>query len=446
MGTRGYIKGVAGEFLLVTVVTVALAFTFLQGFKIGDTLLGSPLTYVVLVLEVVALFAVASSRRTLLPGCLALLMALVVCCVVGLGATEGAVTQDSAGNWLLGVLLMALCGVAPFALSRGRAGTALLFIGGVFMGSWTQFFFEAPVLAPSLVFLLACIALLVYKNYLCSVRAAMSARKVSFPVGLATGVATAVLAVAVGALAWFAVIAPLSPGVVDVKLITEYRALEEVQARGVSQERMLSNLDLTGSETTTGTRTTDDLRVEEDGIPMPARPLETQHTEEDASGSFTGLDLEELQEDFNVRANPLPPALLGLLALLPLLAVVGYFVGRRRWRTRRLERIRALPPTQQVRALYLFLTPRLARVGFGIPNGQTPLEFAQGNVSAFSVLDAAAGASFLEATRAYVRVAYGKHEATQEEADCLVAYYQGFWKAARRQLGNLRYFFMSFRL
>lgn len=441
-----YIKRDAWEMLLLAVATAALGACFLQGFKVGDALLAGPFALLALVLIVVALFAVTASKRTMLPGGIALGVVALGALLAGLALSEGPLTQDSAGNWFLGVLLVELAGAVPFALSRSCAGTAVLLICGIFTCSWTQFFFEAPVTVPALAFLFSGIALLVYKNYLCSVRAAMSARQVSFPLGFVTALGTALAALVIGVAVWFGVIAPLNPGVVDVELITEYRALEEVAARGISQERMVSNIDLTGSETTSGSRTTDDLRVEEDGIPMPARPLETPPEEEQPTGSFMGIDLEELTDSFDVQANPALRVLLWLLALLLPLAVVAYFVGRRWWRTRRLRKIRELPPEQQVQALYLFLAKRLGRIGFAVPKGQTLLEFARNNAGAMEVLDTAAGASFSQATQAYVRVAYGEQAPTEAELACLVAYYQGFWRAARRQLGNVRYFVKSFRL
>lgn len=441
-----YLKHALWDFVLVFACSMALGYTALNGFYVDQALQHSPVPALVTAVEVLLLFGIGFKKKLLLPGGIAYGVLAVAACVVAAASSADAGLTDTEGNNLIFMLCLLVTGTVPYLLSRTRAGSAVLLIAGVFTCGWIQFFYQFDELAWALVFLCCALALIVYKNYQLSARTATSLRHIAFALGFAMALAAVAVAVGISALLWFAVIAPLNPGVLDVKLVTEYRALETVQVHGTSSEYLTPNLETTSNQTNDGSRTTDDLQRGEDGEPMPAQ-AEANSTQENLSaGTFLGIDIDSVQESFDFQANPLRALLTWLLALLPLLLIAAYFVGRRVWRERRLRKVQQLPPSQQVRTLFLFLSGRLARVGFKIPNGQTPLEFARNNHESMERFDAAAGEDYRELTACYAAVAYGAEEATQEDADRFAAYYRGFWKAAREQLGNWAYLWRSLRL
>lgn len=136
-----------------------------------------------------------------------------------------------------------------------------------------------------------------------------------------------------------------------------------------------------------------------------------------------------------------------LLPLAIIIALVAFFLLRRRWRKRWLVHVLDdLGPRGQVEEMYLFLSSRLARLGYALPVGVTLGEFARSAEFNMMTLHDVTKVPFSECTAVYERVVYGGQEPTDEECVLLVAWCSTFWKAARAQLGSFRYFFKSFRL
>ena len=129
-----------------------------------------------------------------------------------------------------------------------------------------------------------------------------------------------------------------------------------------------------------------------------------------------------------------------------MLGIAGYFVGRRALRKRRLARILRQAPAQQVRELFLFLMDRLGKIGFAVPEGVTLTEYASRSAAHMEAITAETGVALPAITQVYVRTAYGSAAPEDDDVESLVAFYRGFWKGARRHLGNIGYFFKSFKL
>lgn len=446
MKVSAYARMSGWEYLLVALVGTSLGYLVLKGFDAGDDVVNTPLPAVVVVLLVLVLFGIGSSKRRVFIGGAVLSVCLVVSLLVSAAFTEMPLTSDEPGNWLIVMLMLELCALIAYLLSRKKAGTVLLLAMTVFVCGWIQFFYTADDYLWSFAAVFSSLILVAYKNYQMSARTVSSARRVSFTAGFGMCAVVVAVAAGIGCAVWFGIVAPLNPPVLGVKLITEYRALETVLVRGTSEEYLTPNMELSSSETNSSKRTTDDLWEDEDGIDEPARPREEEATEVPEEGSFMGVDISSLQEAFDLQSNPQLVHVVVPAALLLLLAFVAYFVGRRWWRKRRLLKFQQLDPTEQVRAIYLFLMGRLGKLGYALPDGMTPLEYATHNATAFETYDKVGGAIFANVTGAYTAVAYGERAATAADAQLLVGYYKGFWMGARKQLGNFKYFFKSFRL
>lgn len=441
-----YIRFAVWEFLLVALASTALAYTLLDGFYIAPQLQYSPIPAAIALAVLVALYAISFNRRTLRVGAVVLTVCLITVLGASIALSPAEPMQDAEDNYFYFTLVCVVVPVLVFLLARRRGGTAILFIGGTFACALIQFFYMRYELLWTFVFLASALALIVYKNYQLSARTATSVGKLSFAAGFGVSLATVLVAVGLGSAVWFGIIAPLDPGAVQIKLITEIRALETVPVQGSSDEFLTPRMDLTSDKTNNDERTTDDLKQSEDGRPEPARPKDETTKEDEQSGSLMGVDLDSIVESFDFESNaPQAWLILGVLMLIPL-SIAAYFIGRRLYRNHRLKKMQKLEPVEQVQALYGFLMSKLAKVGFALPAGSTVLEFARNNVGTMERMDAETGVDFWAITDVYADVTYGKRQPTSDQLQLFHQYYKGFWKAARKQLGAMRYFFKSFGL
>ncbi len=441
-----YLKDVVWEYLLLAASACALSYTLLDFFYIASWLQHGPVPAIAAFALTAALIALAYNKRAAKLGGACYAAALVAVLVTGGALSEGNPFDDAETSYFFFAAVIAIAPTLAFLLTRKRGLAVLYFLLGVAACSLVQFLYGFDELAWALVFLVAGLALVIYKNYQLCVRNAASVRKISFAAGFGVALASVGVACLVGAGVWFGIIAPLDPGAVQVKLITEYRALETKQVVGTSDVYQVPNFDITSSKTNDEERTTDNIKLDDKGRAVPAQfNDDAANQDEEKSGSFTGIDITSPQELFDFENNT-PRAVTALLILLLIPAVIiAYFVGRRVHRARRLARIRRLEPSQQIQQLYPFLVDRMARVGIAMPAGSTPLDYARNNASSMEPFAAQAGVTFTQLTEFFVAVAYGKDQASQAQADSFAAFYRGFWKAARKYLGSFKYLTRSFR-
>ena len=442
-----YMKSAIWELILLALLALAMTYQILNCFYVAPSIQYGPIPGVVAVAAIVALTLVNYTRRTRLIGG-AVYGVVCVIAIIACGAMTGeGVFVDNEQNYLILSMVILITPTVIFLLGRTRTGSAFAFIICAFLSAAIQFFYMKYELLWLIVTLLSAVALLIYKNYQLSARTATTVRKLSFVPGFATACAAVALSVGLGCGIWFLVIAPLDPGAVDIKLITEYRAQDTEIAKGVSDVYMTPNFDLTSSETSNDVRTTDQLVETDTGIDTPANGNEQTETEQQvASGSFLGIDFDSLQQQFAfLTYDVVSKFMLGVLALL-LLIIVGYFVERRLHRNRRLKRYQALEPRQQATAIYCFLADNFGRLGMGVPDGQTTLEYAAGVNESMRYFNAAAGVDFKEIAGLYSAVAYGDREIGDDDLNLFARYYKAFWKGARKHLGNVKYFLKSFKL
>lgn len=447
-----YLKSALWDFVLVLAASLGMCYTLLNCFYVSPDLQYGPVPALVCAVVLLALFAGTSSKKAARVACPLIALLVVVSWVVGAALTpDGAFLADFEGNYLIFAMCTTLSAVGCFLATRSQTGCALLFVAGAFIVGLVQFLYERFELAWALVFIAAALGCIVYRNYRKSLAESASLRKVSFVPGFAVAAAVAAVAVGLGCGIWFGLIAPLNPPAAEVKLLTEYRALETLRVKGVADIYQVPNLDMTSDQTNDGERSTDDIKESPEGRPYPAtgNPMEEEQTDAPDAGAGSnseGINLNVPDDLFDFLTYE-QKVLIGVLAALAVAGgIVAYFVGRRARRRRRLERIRALAPSQQVEAIYTFLMGRFARLGYRMAPGQTIADYAQANAATFEPFDAAAGVSFGDVTRDYAEAVYGTVALGQDAADRAGAYYSSFWRACRVKLGSVRYFLKSFRL
>lgn len=442
-----YLKASVWDLVLTAAASMALCYMALDGFYVSPALQQGPLPALLCVVCCAALFAVARNGKTARLGGLAYAACIVVAWVAAGALTPGGdIFTDNESNYLIFAMICTAVPTLCFLVSRRRAGAALLFTGGVFLCALVQLLYERNQVVWLAVFVVAAIALVAFKNYQLSLRAATTVRTAAMMPGFAAALAVALLAVGVGAGVWCAIIAPLDPGAVEIKLVTEYRALETRQVIGTSNIFQTPNLDVTSSQINDAVRTTDDIQEDPEGMVWPATGNEEEEDDQDQESTFLGLDLDSLQNSFDLQQNPLVmPLMIGVILLLAAL-VAAYFLGRRRWRAVRLERLRQQGPAREFQGLFLFVLSRLGRLGIAIPVGQTMSEFGRNSQAALEPYDKGAQGRFSALAEQYCAVVYGNAEPSQELLEAMERYYCSFWKTCREQMGNARYLLKSFRL
>ena len=243
MTLLGYLGRRKGEFLLVlvsawAVTSVALNGFFLDGLAETSGYVGR--LGVALALDVVlclALYVASFDRSKRVLGIAGFIAVVAVLGVAAMALSSGErVYADAEGNYVYLVIVAAFSCAGCFLLTRTLAGSMVWFVVAAFVCSLIQAFYQSGEYVLSMVALVSALALVVYSNYRKGLEGAEVASKASPRFSLPTSLVLALLCVG-GALGiWFFVIAPLNPGVLNIKLFTEYRQLpiEEHWARLMS--------------------------------------------------------------------------------------------------------------------------------------------------------------------------------------------------------------------
>ena len=458
------------EYLLVVVSAWSVATVGLDAFflySISDALgyWGRALLSLgVVVLLVAVLYAASWRRRQLAAGAFAYvaLLALVVAAALALSNGEN-LYEDVEGNYLYFAIVCIAAATGCFVLTRTLAGSGVWLAAGSFACSVVQALYRTDELALSLVAVLSALALIVHKNIRLGLEKAEDA---AAPVHARNFAASVLPAVAVGViaiLAWFVVIAPLDPGVVEMKLVTDYRKLPMEVLKGTAEEQPVLDYSMKSDNLVDGERyTTDDLledpssTVTVDARSMLEQQLVQEVTSEgtgagSASGAGTLDDLDTRSDEprwDTLSWSELFPWIIVIiiLCLLAIAAICAYFVGRRARREKRLRKMLSLEPREQVRGIYLYLLGKMERIGFKVPSGVTLARFSESSERQMDALTEEAKVSFAEITETFQKCAYGQEDPTEDEVAALAAFYLSFWKGARVHLGTMRYLAKSFRL
>ncbi|MGI6032754.1 MAG: hypothetical protein ACOX69_04995 [Coriobacteriales bacterium] len=463
MSFRAYLKSRIWEYLLVVLSTWGVAQTVYDVYFIPPELQYSPIPLIVAAVLAAVLF-IAAYRRDLFVKVGVVYAVLCVALVyAGAQMTGQGWFSGSQANWFYGALCVVVSVTCGFLLTRSLPGAACWFIFSVFACVLVQFFYEQYEFALYLVVLVSSLALVIYRNAQQSAYRATVLRSVSFPGIFASALGAVLIAAGCAAAVWFGIIAPLNPQALELHLITEQRTQPIVYQRGVGDYSQEPDVSMKSKNLQDDDEkwTTDDLVVSDDATKrVPATAAASQRSNSnDTSGSQSGSSqgggttstYQQNSDDnqFNPFSWDLPDILFNILLILLailLLAILGYFIGRRIWRKKRLERIMQKPRDQQVSDLYLFLLDRFGRLGFTVPAGATLSEYAVASEDSMRVITSESKTTMPVVTGTYESCTYGKVEPKEEDVAPLVAMYKSFWKGARKYLGNIKYFFKSFRL
>lgn len=443
MSMKAYLQRTWPELLLVAVMATCLGLQAVQCFHIAPELaLNVPLVAGVCCVAVLWLHVSACSLRCVAVGVPAFALA---CVAVALGVSGGdlsAFANDSYSNPVLVYPVLLLTAVAVFCLTRKKTTAVLLAIGGcVFCGA-VEFLYVQELVAPTLVFMCAAIALLA-----CRWAGSSSEQAGTFSfegAKLFSVAAVSAIALLLACGVFFLVVAPLNPPVQELKLVTKYYALEEVHVSGYTELLHQRNEDLdsknANDEESPSSQTTSETQPHEG---------DSQSADQSDDGSGTGGVLPDNSGD--------PMQLIRYfqehwwLLLLALLATAALWAGavavRRALRSRRFARWAVLAPQERFLAQYAYVRSVLERVCKVSSAGMTPAEYANAAEGETAALERAGeSVSFAQVSSAVATVVYGNCMPSEQQLAQAENYVRLLPKRLMLRFGRIKYVRMFFKV
>ena len=430
MSFTDYLRRGIWDLLLCTSAAAALVYTAFSGFFATQPLqqhLG--VVALVCLALVCVLYCIAFSARSAVLGGVA--YAVLSFVVVGACAAVGPAQlpfDDIEGNLAIGAAIALFLSAMVFVLSRRQSTCLALLVAGVLLCALVEYLYWYAHVIAFLVFVVAAFALLVYKSYQRNL-ADSESEQLAFGAVTATAAGFALVALACACAISLLVLQPLELPRNEVKLLTEYKSVEEIEVVGTGAA--LPTLGSEQSNNSNGQLDEGNLEDVTTGTTTPKTLGEMLGLSDGTSGD-SGHALSLLDADYRIV----------VAVLLVVLAVAGSIAGKRLLRRRAFGRMVAGGGASAAQNLYRFFVDRLARVGLSCPVGLSLCEFAQNYNASFSQFETGVGegkSMFSVLTDIYSRAVYGAGEISERELVAFTGYYRAFYRRMRKFAGPLRY-------
>ena len=438
-----YLKRIAPEFVLTLLACIALGLNLMQGIHIPqETAESLPLAAGVPAVLLAALFAMSYSKRTVAIGVPALVVALVVAAIAFIQTTAEPFA-DSYDNPVLAYLVLVPTAVVAFLLGRKKAGAVVLLVCGAIVCGVIQFLYGLNLVPHLMLFLCAAFGLVAVKGQQKTSQGAKSALKVA-GAGI-SGLVFALVAALVSFGIFALVIAPLNPPALELKLITEDYALEEIHVAGLTALLHQQNEDQGADDENDEEDQTNQLNDDDEQYIGPNSSAQngTDETTGDGSNNVNGTgDAMDAVRYFQDNW--------WLLLLIPLViaALVALVIAlRRRVRARRIAAARACNPQAQAANLYGLACTNLERTKVLEKGSHTPYELVNAcadQTARFEQTDTSA--TFASVTNTFVAASFGNSQPSPQELDDMERYCALIPKRAMHYVGRLRYLKLFFRI
>lgn len=429
-------KTVAAEYVLLFAACCSACLLVASGFVSGDAFVQNPLLIAcVCACELAVLFALAANRRWVLAGIAIVPVLAVASLLVASSFWDGGVFDDEAGNLCPVMLASQATVLLAFLLTRSRKGIAALALLSVAVIGYVQFVFHEGHVAAVLVYALALVAMVAYKQFEASRRAGRMAKSASLPAAAFCAIA-ALLAVGLGAGVYAAAIAPFDPPTMEIKLIREYVALPTVQMKGVADQTELKDKDKTSDNQNEESEhsSQEEAKKAQEGDQGSGEQDAPQNGQEQEQYDSSAKDA-----DYSAVSDELPLLKGPWWLMLVVLGIVAVFGLKLLQRRKRAARIYALPGRQQVIELYRLWEKRLYCMGLPKRGALTPSEYEQMLTLRWEELSGDGTVGFGVLTGAFVEASYGNKTPSDEQLAELQAIDAAFYANARANLGRFKY-------
>ncbi len=446
---RLFFQSTVPDFLLVLVLAAALSYTVSYGFHSAWDYRSNPVLVAALTVPpLLALFVSSWSKKALGPSIVAFVaVSVVMLAVAGALSPDPLVGEggpaDTAGNYVIFVLIVIVVALVSFLLSRRTAGLVFLLAGAIVACGLIQFLYpewmtEQPGIPATLLIILAAGMLFIYHCYKQSVYSANRVKRTSFAGATGFSALIALACVLVGLGVFYGVVQASGLTTPDIKLFEEYVSppvdenADDYELTEEVGDETSSNTDDTQSQTN---QEGDGASPSSIGDVVSGAILDSALA--NVIAQATGLDLGSTDDDGDETSRWIILQITSLvLAILAILAVVAVILLQRYRRTWRLKRIASKSNAYQAWFLYTFLLGRLRRLRIRKPAQLTPLEFAVGFSRAMVPFTRDAdGVDFVEVSSAYQDAVFGGLQPSDEELDRVKGYYRAFFKNARKYVG-----------
>ena len=437
------------EYFLCVVLSVALVYTVQGAFKIPTALHFNLVVNILFVAALMAIliFGVSAGKHKAIFICIYIVVSLALICV-GFAVSKGDnPLLDARDNYFVAACIYVLIVTIVFIFTRKHI-LALLFLGIVIIAcAYIQFMYLKNMLLACAIALISTIMLVVYKNYCVSTQSASKLNSLSYSSALKLGLLISLIPVVAAGLISIAIMAT-NPGAFQIKLITEYRALEEVKVHGVAVVSEDSDKVVTSSNTTDETRTTRDKKIEL-GASQTIDGGEAQENIMEAlsSGKYSDVNLDSLKQAFQFVSSEhfrtsLPWIILGVICL-----IFASILLKRVQRRMQFRRMGKLLPRAFVCKFYYFCRKRFSIIGIKAGEHLTSYEFLIYEIEKLRDFDEKiAGPTFIDVTDIFAMSEFAYVEPSSDDLEVITQYYEIFYKRIKKHVGTWRYILLFFRI
>lgn len=431
------------EFILCVLISFALCTAVFRGFYISEQLQGNhAVTAGALTVLALLCYAGGYSRKSIFAAAgagIAAAVAVLLLLQSRYDMSDG--FRDTESNPYLYVIIMIVTALAVYFLTRTRTGTGILFAAGAFTMAALQFLYETVPLYVVILFLLSCGIMYIFKNYQKNVLASETV-KTAFGRTFAISAAVCLVILLVAGGVFYGIVKPLDPPAKELKLITNYKALEVLEKTGIADIHTIFDSDELTDNTDDEEKDSNDTGEESDDSEGDNEARENDARKNRNVPSALDPSKNPLLYAIRYKYNIRPwMVFIPLLLLLVIAAVLLKLYMRKRW----LKKTLMKPVNQQITDMYHYYLKRFGRMGIKRRIGETPYEFAENNRNSIQIFRTDAS-DFGTLTDIFVRAKYGVEEIPEEDHKRYLDFHKMFYKCCMKHLGRFKYILNFFRL
>ena len=436
---RMFVKSVAWDFLLCVLASSAMAYTLCSGFYSTQPFqdpVGILATGGICAVIVAALSLSGYTNRARVIGSIGVGIAVCIALIVSFALSHTELPlEDVQGNYLYYALISCGSPIAVYVLSRSKAGCVTLLVLGMALCVVIEYLYWYGHVISCFIFAGASSGLIVFRSYYRNVLNSESERFAFNSVAL-SGIALSALALVCAVGVFEVAIAPIHPGHVEMKLITEHYRVDQLEVRGVGSAEAVEDDSLLSNNTNDDVSMTDDDSGQFDGQ-ADSRDDSGDATASDVSENGFGASLSLRFPDYTIWV------IVGILIALIVATIMAKLIVRRI----RFANMASRPPDEAARSMFLFFVKRFSKLGIDVPGERTLDEYARHHADSFAQFERVQGeADFAQLIALYVESVYGSQPIDEVGLDLFKSYYSQFYRRARAYVGVVRYGWLFFVL